>query len=119
MQPESPSTSLDENILTLPTINIVGNVSKGILEKLIKNNLVSDIKKKENIQVAIASLSDVYPRVVIHEDRKCKGEDILEQPRSQALPSCGGKTLAGVGHVICISNFAPSRVGCQITFEIC
>ena len=23
-------------------------------------------------------------------------------------------TLAGTGHVICISNFAPSRVGCQI-----
>ena len=81
MQPESPSTSPDENTLTLPTVNIAGNVLKGILEKankLVKDNLVSDIKGKENKQVAIASQSDVYPRVVIREDRKRKGEDIVE-----------------------------------------
>ena len=81
MQPECSSASLNENTPNLPTVNIACNVLKGILEKaekLVKDNLVSDIKGKENKQVAIACHSDVYPRVVIREDRKRKGEDIVE-----------------------------------------
>ena len=81
MQPECSSASLDENRPTLPTVNISRNVLKGILEKaekLVKDNLVSGIKRKENKQIAIASQSDIYPRVVIREDRKRKGEDIVE-----------------------------------------
>jgi hypothetical protein len=30
---------------------------------------------------------------------QCIGQQGQLQPRSQVLPSCGGKTLAGVGHV--------------------
>ncbi|CAB4031854.1 Hypothetical predicted protein, partial [Paramuricea clavata] len=62
-------------------LNIADDVLEGLLnkaEKLVQENLVSDIKGKGNKQVAIASHSDVYPRIVVREDRKCRGENVVE-----------------------------------------
>ena len=39
------------------------------------------------------------------------GQNIHRQPRSQALPSCGGKTLAGAGHVTRGNLIAQGGVG--------
>ena len=47
-------------------------------DKLIEDNLVSDIKGKENKQVAIASQSEVFPRIILREDRKRRGENVVE-----------------------------------------
>ena len=49
----------------MPDVNIACNVLRGILgkaEKLVQDDLVSEIRGKENKQVAIASQTDVYPR---------------------------------------------------------
>ena len=65
----------------MPAVNIAADVLEGILnkaEKLVQENLVSDIKGKGNKQVAIASHSDVYPRIVVREDRKRRGENVVE-----------------------------------------
>ena len=80
----SPNSSIDvrtENSFLMPAVNIAADVLEGILnkaEKLVQENLVSDIKGKGNKQVAIASHSDVYPRIVVREDRKRRGENVVE-----------------------------------------
>ena len=51
--------------VSMPDMNIACNVLRGILgkaEKLVQDHLVSEIRGKENKQVAIASQTDVYPR---------------------------------------------------------
>ena len=70
-----------ESQVFLPAVNIASDVMRGILkkaDKLIEDNLVSDIKGKENKQVAIASQSDVFPRIILREDRKRRGENVVE-----------------------------------------
>lgn len=80
----SPNSSIavrTENSFLMPAVNIAADVLEEILnkaEKLVQENLVSDIKGKGNKQVAIASHSDVYPRIVVREDRKRRGENVVE-----------------------------------------
>ena len=69
-----------ESQVTLPAVNIASDVLRGILkksDKLIEDNLVSDIKGQENKQVAIASQSDVFPCIIL-QDRKRRGKNVVE-----------------------------------------
>ena len=78
----APRESSDAELSsTMPDVNIASDVLKGILvkaEKLVQDDLVSKIRGKNNKQVAIASQTDLYPRIVIREDRKRRGENVVE-----------------------------------------
>ena len=70
---ETVAGPIAQNSVEVPTVNIAGDILQGILrkaERLVNDNLVSELKGKENKQVAIASESDVYPRIVVLENRK-------------------------------------------------
>ena len=67
--------------VSMPDVNVACDVLRGILdkaEKLVQDDLVSEIRGQVNKQVAIASQTDVYPRIVIREDRKRRGENVVE-----------------------------------------
>ena len=78
--PEDDFGFLSGKCQALPSVNIRNNILTGMLEKadkIFKENLVSDIKGREK-QVAIDSQSDLYPCVVIWENRTRRGEAIVE-----------------------------------------